>query len=140
MNSDVVVACADLAARAGARDFEIGHLRDDVPVEEAGWYAIASYQGARIMVDEHRSPSAAALALAERLLDGATCRCRRPVALNDDLPGCRWRLVGQRWEPGCDAPPLTVRDERGDHAAMRTALAQPTNRAERRKQKKRNPR
>lgn len=132
MNGDVVVACADLVRRAGARDFEIGYLHDDVPVEEAGWYAVASYQGARLMVDEHRSPTAAALALAERILSGATCRCRRPVVLDDDRAGCRWRLVGRRWEPGCDAPPLQVQGKRGDHAAIAAALAQPMNRAQRR--------
>lgn len=133
LHGDVVVACADLAGRCGARDFEIGHLHDDVPVEEAGWFASVSFKGARINVDEHRSPTAAALALAERLLKGAICRCRKPVTLDDDKPGCRWRLMGKRWEPGCDAPPVHVKGERGDHAAMVRAMAQqPANRAERR--------
>jgi hypothetical protein len=134
VNDDIVVACMDLVGRAGAAGFEIGYVHDDVPVEEAGWYAHASYQGARIMVEDHRSPTGAALALAERLLAGAVCRCRKPVSLADDRPGCRWRLVGQRWEPGCDAPPITVKGaQRGDHAAMRRALAEPANRAERRR-------
>jgi hypothetical protein len=104
MSGDVVVACADLAGRAGARDFEIGYLRDDVPTDQAGWYAQVTYRGARLMADEHRSPTAAALALAERILSGAQCRCGRQVALADDQPGCRWQLVGKRWEPGCDGP------------------------------------
>ena len=120
--SDTVVACADLVGRAGASGFEIGYLHDDVPVEEAGWYATASYQGARIMAEDHRSPGGAAMALAERLLIGATCRCRQPVALSDVAAGCRWELVGQRWEPGCDAPSVHVKARRGDHAAMRRAL------------------
>lgn len=149
MYDDAVIACADLAGRAGAREFEIGYLRDDVPVEDAGWYATASYQGARIMADEHRSPTAAAMALAERLLAGATCRCRQPVALNDEGPGCRWRLMGQRWEPSCDAPPVHVEGQRGNHAAMARALTEEAgaamvcafsesgNRTERRRVKKR---
>lgn len=128
MNSDVIIACADLAGRAGAQHFEIGYLHDDVPVEEAGWYAQVTYRGARITTGEHPSPSGAALALAERLLDGATCRCRRPVDLSDSegvIGRCRWRLVGQRWEPGCDAPSVRVEGPRGDHAAMTRAMQAP---------------
>jgi hypothetical protein len=122
MYGDAVVACADLVGRAGAKDFEIGYLRDDVPPEDAGWYAIATYQGARLMADEHRSPTGAAMALAERILSGATCRCRKPVALADGKQGCRWRLVGQRWEPSCDVPSVRVKGERGDYDAMMRAL------------------
>lgn len=137
MYGDAVVACADLVGRAGASDFEIGYIRDDVPAEEAGWYAVATYKGARIIADEHRSPVTAAVALSERLLRDAMCRCRRPVALSDDGQGCRWQLLGKRWEPGCDAPPVRVPGERGDHAAMVRAMAEPPNRAERRAAKKR---
>ena len=136
MNDDVVVACADLVGRAGASGFEIGYLHDDVPIEEAGWYAYAQYRGARIMVEDHRSPTGAALALAERLLRGAMCRCHRLVTLSDSGDGCRWRLAGRRWEPGCDAPPLTVQGARGDHQAMHQAFTEPANRAERRRKSK----
>lgn len=117
------------ATRAGAIDFEIGYLRDDVPVEKAGWWAAARYKGARIVTDEHRSPTTAAIALAERILADATCRCTKRVTLSDAVPGCRWRLVGRKWEPGCDEPPLRITGLRGDHAAMQRALG---NRAERR--------
>lgn len=92
------------------------------------------------MTQDHRSPSGAALALAERLLRGATCRCKRRVLLSDDGDGCRWRLIGNRWEPGCDVPPITVQGQRGDHAAMARALAQapePTNRRQRRANRRR---
>ena|SRR5690242_1177222 len=119
LNEDAIIACADLAGRAGARDFEIGFLDDDP--KQPRWYAVASYQGARIMTDEHRSPSTAAMALAERLLSGATCRCGKPVVLSGG-GGCRWRLLGQRWEPSCDAAPVRVNAARGDHAAMRRAM------------------
>jgi hypothetical protein len=130
MHVDAVVACADLVGRAGAKEFELGYLHDDVPIEEAGWYAHAMYRGARITVDDHRSPTGAAMALAERLLSGgAMCRCAEPVTLSDDQPGCRWRLMGQRWEPGCDVEPLRIEGERGDINALQGAMA---NRAERR--------
>jgi hypothetical protein len=124
MNGDVVVATADLVARAGARVFELGHTGDDdSPAESVTWHASAQYQGARLIAQGHASPAAACLALAERLLTGGICRCRQPVTLSSAQPGCRWRLVGQRWESGCDAPPILMRGaQRGDVAAMRRAL------------------
>lgn len=137
LNEDVIKACADLVGRAGASGFEIGYVHDDVPVEDAQWYAYASYQGARLMAQDHRSPSAAALALAERLLSGAICRCRRPVSLSEVAPGCRWRLRGARWEPSCDVEPVRVDATRGDLSAMQAALRQPLNRRDRRRAKKR---
>jgi hypothetical protein len=142
VNDDIVIACADLAGRAGAAGFEIGYAGDENgPVEEARWYAVAEYRGARLIADEHRSPTAAALALAERLLSGARCRCTRPVTLSDGRPGCRWQLAGRRWEPGCDAAPITVAGgKRGDLAAMERALSQVPpggNRAARRAAKRR---
>lgn len=122
LNGDAVEACADLVGRAGASGFQIGYLHDDVPIEDAGWYAHAQYRGARIMVEGRRSPSEAALALAERLLRGAACRCGKTVTLTDNSNGCRWRLAGKRWEPGCDAPPVRVDGQRGDLAAMNRAM------------------
>lgn len=136
VNEDILAACAHLADRCGASGFEIGYVHDDVPVEEAGWYAFVTFRGARISADDHRSPTAAALALAERLLTGATCRCRRPVTLSDGTDGCRRRLVGAKWEPGCDVAPIPINAQRGDYAAMQAALAQPMNRADRRKLRK----
>lgn len=136
VNQDILLACADLVERSGGRQFQLGHLHDDVPVEEAAWYAHVTFKGARVTVDNQRSPTAAALALAERLLHKAMCRCRRPVTLSDDADGCRWRLVGPRWEPGCDAEPIHVKGERGDYAAVQAAYQQPMNRAQRRKANK----
>lgn len=120
---DIVVACADLVGRAGAVGFEIGYVHDDVPSERAGWYAHARYLGARFMVQDEASPEAAAMGLAERILDGATCRCGQPVlVLTTAKVGCRWRLVGQRWEPGCDVAPLNIAGKRGDLEAMRRVV------------------
>jgi hypothetical protein len=124
VNDDIVVATADLVGRAGARSFEIGHTGDDD--DPAGrpvtWHASAQYRGARLIAQGHASPSAACLALAERILTGGTCRCRQPVTLSDSRPGCRWRLVGPRWVPGCDAPTIDVDGEIGDLDAMRRAM------------------
>lgn len=119
-------ACADLAERAGANEVEFGYVRDDVPVEEAGWYARAHYRGFTLTADDHQSPGAAATALAERLLTGAICRCRQAVTLSPDKPGCVWRLVGATWVPGCDVPSIFMGPgQRGDLAAMQRRLEQP---------------
>jgi hypothetical protein len=128
MSADAVVACADLVGRAGALNFQIGYLHEDVPVEQAGWYAHAQYKGARIIVEDRRSPSEACLALAERILSGGRCRCGQLATLSDGQPGCRWRLMGSRWEPGCAAPPVDIQT-RGDLASMGEAM----NRAARRR-------
>jgi len=134
LNGDIVIACADLVGRAGAREFEIGYLNDDPAAP--GWWAQAVYKGAKIIRDGHGTPEAAALALATRLLSGARCRCTKPVTLSDGVHGaCRWQLVGKRWEPGCDAPPITITEaQRGDHAALAQAMG---NRAQRRAARKR---
>lgn len=122
-DADIVVACADLVGRAGAVRFEIGYIHDDVPTEHAGWYAHAQYCGTRIIDQNESSPAAAAMGLAERILDGATCRCGQPVlVLTTDKVGCHWRLVGQRWEPGCDAPPVKIDGARGDIEAMQRSM------------------
>lgn len=138
LSGDVVAACADLVGRAGAREFELGYLHDDVPAEEAGWYAHAQYRGTRVTAEDHRSPSSAALALAERLLRGAACRCGQRVTLADGVDGCRWRLAGARWEPGCDAEPIRMgAGTRGDIGALGQAMAERMgNRQQRRAQQR----
>ena len=121
---DKVLACADLVGRAGARQFEIGFLNDRPPHR---WYAHAQYRGARIQVENHDTCPDAAMALAEKLLTGAKCRCGRLVSLRPDgaiafrkmtmadgtewtgeqaakAGQCRWRLAGDRWEPSCPVP------------------------------------
>lgn len=124
LNTDAMVALAYLAERAGAKGVEIGYTGDpDGPMTESLWYAHVEYTGARITVENHASPTAAAQALAERLLDGATCRCGQLSTLSDAAGGCRWQLVGQRWQPGCDAPPVPVPGVKwGDWRAMEQAM------------------
>jgi hypothetical protein len=124
LDEDALVACVDLVGRTGATGFEIGYLHEDVPAEQAGWYAHAQLRGARIIVEDHRGPVEAADALARRLLSGAKCRCGRLVALSDRgafaytkahtvdgqswtaeqaaaVGQCRWRRVAARWQMGC---------------------------------------
>jgi hypothetical protein len=123
-DQEILVACVDLVGRSGARDLEIGYLHDNVPPAEAGWWAHATYRGARIAVEDQPGPTEAAQALAEKILTGAKCRCGRLVALFDHgaiaydrstltdgtqwtaeqaaaAGQCRWRRVGRRWEMGC---------------------------------------
>lgn len=116
---DLIAAAAALVERAGGADFEIGYLSDTSPHR---WYARARFKGARIMADEHKTPTAAALELAEKLLDGGNCRCGQTITLGDadHDAGCRWTLQGARWTPGCDAPPIPAA-ERGDLEALRAA-------------------
>lgn len=128
---DLVVACADLVNRAGGIDFEIGYVREDVPIEDAGWYAMASWRGTRVIADEKSSPGEAALGLAQRILGGGVCRCGRPVSLSDTVTGCRWRLMGNHWQPGCNRPSIDVTgSQRGDLPAMGRALAETLTRRE----------
>jgi hypothetical protein len=123
-----VIACVDLVGRSGARNFEIGYLHDNVPVDQAAWYAHAQYRGGRITAQDHTGPEQAATALAMRLLTGAKCRCGKLATL---IPGeafaftaahtsdgaewnadqaaaagqCHWRLIDATWQPSCPTPP-----------------------------------
>lgn len=124
-DEDAIRACAGLVERAGAKSFEVGYLRDDVPMNQAGWYAKALYHGAEIAVEECASPTDAAMKLSQRLLKDATCRCRRRVVLEGQstVATCRWYLYTDTWSPSCDAPSITVTgNKRGDVDALRAAI------------------
>jgi hypothetical protein len=126
LNEDVIIAAVRLAERCGANDFDIGFTDEDAATsEEAGWWAQVSFHGARLFVDNRRSPEEAAMALAQLILRDATCRCTRTVTLSRPAKAggrwCRWRLVGNQWVPGCDVPPVPV-DKRGDPAALDRAM------------------
>jgi hypothetical protein len=121
-----VIACADLVGRTGATNLEIGYLHDNVPPEQAGWYAQAQYKGTRITAEDHTGPARAAEALARRLLTGARCaHCKGLVSLTstgaiafglarliDGTPWtaeqasktaqCLWVRRGERWIRGCE--------------------------------------
>lgn len=103
VDEDAFFAALDLIGRAGARQTEFGYLNEEVPVEEADWWAKAQYRGARVMVEHHRGPVEAVEALARRLLSGGMCtHCQRGIALSGESPDfCRWTRVGRKWERGC---------------------------------------
>ncbi|MEV7805033.1 hypothetical protein AB0O28_18990 [Microbispora sp. NPDC088329] len=124
--SDAAHAAVELIGRSGARKLEIGFLHENVPMEEAGWYAHAQYRGARITAEDHTSPAAALEALARRILTGGRCtHCGGLVALTDrgalayatstladgtpwnveqarEAGQCRWRRAGRTWKRGCE--------------------------------------
>lgn len=124
-----VLAVAALVARAGGKAFEVGYLHEDAPtVEEAGWWVVAEWRGVKLSSgSEHRSSGQAADALADRLLNGAQCKCGRIASTNPagvrggdattllgedwtfeqqkEAGVCVWRREGDRWKSGCDAPP-----------------------------------
>ncbi len=104
-DQDALIAAVDLVGRSGATDCEIGWLHDDVPIEEAGWYATATYRGAKLTAEDHRGPVEAAEALGRRVLKGGTCaHCHKPVSLNAVSSNvCRWTRMGSRWKRGCEA-------------------------------------
>lgn len=113
MDIDAVLACAQLVARSGGHDFEVGYLDDDVPVDKARWYAQASYRGARLFVDERASPDEACDALARRILGGGQCtECHRRVRIGSKWEArfCNWHRDGDAWVRGCDGKRQLTRD------------------------------
>lgn len=104
---DAALDLIDLIGRTGARSMKVGYLHDDVPPQQADWYAHAQYRGARVVSAHHRGPVEALEALARRLLGGGTCtHCRRTIALaGDDATHCRWTRRGAKWVRGCEAAP-----------------------------------
>lgn len=140
-----LTAGVTLIGHTGAKTLEIGYLHDDVPADQAGWWASAQYQGAKLTVEDHRSPADAVEALAEKILTGGRCQwCQGLVALGTAgavaYPGspmvdgtvmpsdpeqiralgqCLWRLRGDRWEPGCVHGESTAPAAPRDRAARR---------------------
>lgn len=117
---DRLVAAVDLVGRSGATNFELGWLDDDVPVEDARWWAKAQYRGARLTVEDHAGPVEAAEALACRILDGGTCTHCGGTTVIGPAPttvgaACRWTRTGNRWERGC----VTTHPERLSRAERR---------------------
>lgn len=125
LDEDAMIAALDLIGRTGAREMQVGYLHDDVPAEEADWWAHAQYRGARIVAEHHTGPVEALESLAERLLTGGKCtQCGKFTTLRDDggivypnahltdgtavdidearrLGFCHWQRIGRRWTQGC---------------------------------------
>lgn len=109
---DAIVAAAELIGRAGGKEFEVGFLDEDAPVHLARWWASATFNGAKVMVDEQPSGALACELLARQVLDGGLCtHCRRVVRIRpeghveDRYKGpkpCAWHRVGPTWKRGCE--------------------------------------
>lgn len=97
-------AAVDLVGRTGASDVEFGFLHDNVPTEEAGWWATAHFhaKGAKVTVEDFPGPVQAMEALAKQLIDGGKCtHCARPISLDPDSSSCTWARMGDKWMPQC---------------------------------------
>jgi hypothetical protein len=139
---DAMLASIELVQRSGATGFEVGYL-DENPANPR-WWAKAQYRGARLQVDEHRTPAAAVDALAARILEGgmcATCRLTGTTAAEIDrraaaglAPGrdmCLWARHGRHWVAGCLDPAAEA--ARLESPTARRQPGQPLNRAARRR-------
>lgn len=116
-----------LIGHTGASQLEIGYLEDDVPIEEARWWARARLgmahvnglpvdgTGAVVMVEEKTGPVEALEALALKLIDGGICQhCHRIVQTMQPVPHvimvgesyCLWSIDENpvRWVRECGAP------------------------------------
>ena len=113
LDQDAVVACVDLVARTGAKSFEVGYLDDDVPLEQARWYAQAFLRGARIVAQEKEGPDEACDALARRILRGGRCNhCQKTVALSGTQGVmCVWYRDRDAWVQGCTGKRRATRDK-----------------------------
>lgn len=102
-DQDALNASLDLIERAGAHAFEVGYLREDVPTDQADWYAVAEYRGSKVMVEHRAGPVEAAEALARKLLNGGQCaHCGQVVSISGNRPGvCRWTRQADKWVRGC---------------------------------------
>lgn len=137
-----MLAAVELVQRSGATEFEVGYL-DDNPANPR-WWAKAQYRGARLQVDEHPTPSAAAHALAARILEGGKCTtCGLTITTADEIerqaaagfsPGgdmCQWARFGRHWIAGCVDP--IAEAARLESPTARRQPLQPLNRAARRR-------
>lgn len=103
-----VIAAAELIGKTGAASLEVGYLHDDVPAHQASWYAIAWYEGVKIIADEHPGPGEALRALLRKLLEGGLCKkCGRSPVLEgfthaDGRPECEFRLRGDHYIRTCE--------------------------------------
>lgn len=109
-DEDRLIAAVDAVGRAGAREFEVGYLDDDVPMHLARWWASATWNGTKVHVENHKGPDAAGDALARKLLNGGRCtHCDGTIRLDTvtmrrGTRVCRWTRTGARWNRGCDVP------------------------------------
>jgi len=141
MFMDPVIAASLLVSRSGGQDFEFGYTCPHQPgagkghsCSELTWWASAKWKGTKVLADGHKSPPGAAITLAVKILMTSRCKCGRPVVLDDESKGCRWKLMGERWVAGCDDAPISIPvGAHGDLIKMsRAADAKLVNREQRR--------
>lgn len=103
-DTDALLAGVELVGRTGATGLEVGYLHEDVPSDQAGWYAQATFQGAKVFAENHTGPVPAIEELANKLLEGGHCQhCQRTVSLTGHkFLYCRWERRGRNWIRGCE--------------------------------------
>jgi hypothetical protein len=104
-DQDAVNAGLDLFRRCGAKEVQFGYLHENVPIEQADWYAWAQFHnGEKIMVAGKAGPVEAVETLARRLINGGKCtHCLQTMTLSGSARDgvCRWTRQGDRWQRGC---------------------------------------
>lgn len=117
--TESTIAIADLVARSGARQFEVGYLRDpsdpEYIIAGPGWYCSAFYRGARLTAGDMPGPEQAADGLAHRILNGGRCTHCGSMTTTADLAAviyerwgrarkarCIWWRDGETWRRGCE--------------------------------------
>jgi len=104
-DQDAVNAGLDLFHRCGAKEVQFGYLHENVPIEQADWYAWAQFHsGDRIMVNGKPGPVEAIETLARRLINGSKCtHCLQTMTLSGAPHEgvCRWTRQGDKWQRGC---------------------------------------
>lgn len=102
-DEQALFASVNLIGRSGAKEFQFGWLDDDVPIEEARWWAKARWGGEILTEENHVGPVEAADALARRVMDGGMCvHCQRKISLGQAQPDvCVWHREDDQWVRGC---------------------------------------
>jgi hypothetical protein len=130
LDEDRMLAAVEVIGRAGATNFEVGYLDDEVPSEMARWWASAKWRGTKVLVEDETGPDVAAEALAFKVIVPGQCvHCGRTITvrrIDDDgtpliytISGhplldedaieetgldalCVWNRRGRHWLRGCD--------------------------------------
>lgn len=136
MNMDAVIAVVDLGKRAGASMFGIGwecphsdELSDEQikthQCPDVVWWAGIQYNDEEFATPPCPDPLTAADFLAKSLLRSAQCKCGRLATPTTPVDGmCTWRRIGDRWDSGCDDPPIDLPDGTRGNLAMLRELSQ----------------
>lgn len=104
-DEDATNAALDLFKRCGAKEVQFGYLHEDVPIEQADWYAwVRFHNGEMVTVSGKPGPVEALETLARRLINGSKCtHCLQTMSLSGTARDgiCRWTRLGDVWQRGC---------------------------------------